>query len=579
LPYNCRVKNTTQILETSVIRYTYPYKMRFYHFTVRFLLCFILCVLCASTSYAQKPALLDSLNNRQKLLTELLTTRNLEKAQLEAEDFRWFIRRERLLIPVKAVTLISNIYAANKDEKSAFKFLTETELDARREKDIEKKSILLRTLIKEYERWVVPEKALECERLLSVMQDSMATLKVSAETMRWKKQLDSVELVRQREIETRGDVIEMKRDRAYTLAGLAGFVFLALLAANFMTADRWKKRYNNKVSEMEMEQNSNSFSERATNFQNQNERTPAEERAVIADKYYDRPSAQDSIATKAIEQVDIRSLPNIKPAARPWMPSDDTQQQKIALIIEKNTGITIYLKSILTDNFEVENAETANEGIQMANELLPDIIVCDAVLNGKSGIDVVRNIKQSEKTSHIPIILLTEKLGEDARLDGLSAGADYWFPRPLLDIELDEQINYLLKSRKYSQEHFARSLHLYFTENRVPIENHFLQTTLQLVEQLLPNPDFTAEDLARKMQMTKYHFFKKLNILTGKEPTQLIREMRLEKAKNLLEKNAAPVATIAELVGFTNPGTFSLAYKEYFGETTLLLQGAKRLNG
>jgi DNA-binding response OmpR family regulator len=272
------------------------------------------------------------------------------------------------------------------------------------------------------------------------------------------------------------------------------------------------------------------------------------------------------------------SLP-IKMETRQWVPGEDTVQQKTALIIEQNTLIVIYLKSILTDTFEVETAQNANEGIQMANDLLPDIIVCDAVMNGKSGIDIIRNIKQSEKTNHIPVILLTDKLGEEARLDGLSAGADFWFPRPFLDIDLDAQVNYLLKGRKYSQEHFARSLHLYFTENQVPLENHFLQKTMTFVEQLLPNPDFTAEDLARKMLMTKFHFFKKLNILTGKEPTQLIREMRLEKAKYLLEKNAAPVATIAELVGFTNPGTFSLAYKEYFGENTLLLQGAKRLNG
>jgi DNA-binding response OmpR family regulator len=282
----------------------------------------------------------------------------------------------------------------------------------------------------------------------------------------------------------------------------------------------------------------------------------------------------------AVDSLPIRtSSAPIKAESRPWTPSADTEQQKIALIIEQNTQVIIYLKSILTDNFEVETAQTANEGLQMANDLLPDIIVCDAVLNGKSGIDLVRNIKQSEKTNHIPVILLTDKVGEEARLDGLSAGADYWFQRPLLDVELDAQVDYLLKGRKYSQEHFTRALHLHFTDNRVPIDNHFLQSTLNYIEQYLPNPDFTAEDLARKMQLTKYHFFKKLHILTGKEPTQLIREMRLEKAKNLLEKNAAPVATIAELVGFTNPGTFSLAYKEYFGENTLLLQGAKRLNG
>jgi DNA-binding response OmpR family regulator len=547
---------------------------------IRFFLSLLTGFIMCFNVHAQKPALLDSLKNREKLLTELLTTRNLEKAQLEAEDFRWFIRRERLLIPTNVVTLISKIYAANKDEKSAFKFLTETELDARREKDIEKKSDLLNTLIKEYSRWVVPEKALECQKLLSATQDSMTSQKTQIETARWKKQVDSMQTLRARELETRSEFIEMKRDRAYTLAGLLGFVLFSLLIANFVTAARWRKKLENKVQEMEIthgmrENDSNS----STNFQNSNPQNGSYTTNNAQSNYKQTPIDNVlPIDTNPVVAKTSPSLP-IKMETRQWIPGEDTIQQKTALIIEQNTLIVIYLKSILTDNFEVETAQTANEGIQMANDLLPDIIICDAVMNGKSGIDIIRNIKQSEKTNHIPVILLTDKLGEEARLDGISAAADFWFPRPFLDVDLDAQVNYLLKGRKYTQEHFARSLHLYFTENQVPLENHFLQKTMTFVEQFLPNPDFTAEDLARKMQMTKFHFFKKLNILTGKEPTQLIREMRLEKAKHLLEKNAAPVATIAELVGFTNPGTFSLAYKEYFGENTLLLQGAKRLNG
>lgn len=92
-----------------------------------------------------------------------------------------------------------------------------------------------------------------------------------------------------------------------------------------------------------------------------------------------------------------------------------------------------------------------------------------------------------------------------------------------------------------------------------------------MIEENLADPDFMADDIARKLQMTKTHYTKKLKVLTGKEPVQLIREMRLEKAKILLEKRAGTPQVISELVGFANPGTFALAFKDYFGDNTLLL--------
>ena len=115
-------------------------------------------------------------------------------------------------------------------------------------------------------------------------------------------------------------------------------------------------------------------------------------------------------------------------------------------------------------------------------------------------------------------------------------------------------------------------MHLYFTNSRPVIPDAFLQKTVALIEAHLSDPDFMADDLARKLQLSNQHFSKKLRALTGKEPAQLIREMRLEKAKTLLENRAAPPQTVAELVGFSNGGSFAIAFKEYFGENTLLIK-------
>jgi AraC-like DNA-binding protein len=150
----------------------------------------------------------------------------------------------------------------------------------------------------------------------------------------------------------------------------------------------------------------------------------------------------------------------------------------------------------------------------------------------------------------------------------------------VIDDEFDASVQRLLDARKIRHEQFNGMLQLYFTDHRAGMLDNFLQSTIHMIEQNLANPDFMPEDISRKLQMTKAHFAKKLKVLTGKEPVQLIREMRLEKAKVLLEKRAGTPQAISELVGFVNPGTFALAFKEYFGENTLLLYSipTQRLN-
>lgn len=517
---------------------------------MRWFVCLIFWCNGLFAAFGQTPAALaDSVENRLRLIAELSQSGNFERAQLEAEDFRWFVRRERLLVPVHALPLVSSVYRANKDEKSALRFFEEVELSARRERDVEKKAALLNALVREFEHWQMPEKALSCQRQLTAVQDSLASRRASLDALRLRRQLDSVQTLRQVEISTRGDVLEIERERALALAGIVALVFVALLAANFSTANRWRKRLTQKELELDIVRSVKSAAEILP--------PPA----AIEERIAFDPLPVVAAPVEVAEQKTFR----------PFFAENEAPQT--ALIIEPNRQIVLYLKSLLSDQFEVETAQTATEGLHMASDLLPDLILCDAVLNGKTGIEVARQIKYSEKTSHIPIILLTEKSGNEGRLDALRAGAETWFIRPVLDVEMEAQIKNLLGIRRIKQQQFARALHLYFTENNLELDSPFLSQALRLIEQRLPDPDFTPDELARKMQLTNVHFHKKLRTLTGKDPAQLIREMRLEKAKMLLERRAAPVQTIAELVGFTSSGSFAMSFKDYFGENTLLLRG------
>lgn len=505
------------------------------------------CLLLSTTFglHAQSRAIQDTLNNRVLLLRELSQAGNSEQAQVEAEWYRDFLSRHKLPMQPNALNLISGIYKTNQDDRSATLMLSEAELSARRDPNPETKAALLAVLVRECARWDLPDLALTSQQMLSVAQDSIRARAQRKEKIRIKQQLDSLTNLRKEELAIRAQYFQVEQGRAYLVGSILALIFIALIVANVRNSGRWRRRLQKQEMEMDLLRGQ-----------------PNQDLSLT--QVAEKESSLDPIVIATPEKTESLPAQN-----NYWKGSDKPEQ--IALIIEPNRQIVLYLKSLLADRFQIETARTPNEGLQMAHEILPDLIVCDAILNGKTGIDVARQLKLSEKTNHIPIVLLSDHHGNEGKLDALRAGADVWFTRPILDDHFDASIQRLIDSRKSKHALFQRFLHLYFSENRISIEDPFLTQTVQWVEQNLSDPNFTAEEIARKMQLTKQHYFKKLLVLTGKEPVQLIREMRLEKAKSLLDKRAGTPQAISELVGFSSPGTFSLAFKEYFGENTLLL--------
>ncbi len=483
---------------------------------------------------AQQDSVLLSLN----LLQELVKAGNFEEAQLEAAQLRTTLQAQHITIPAAAVPLLSKIYAHNRDEKSALEFLSEASSASRLDTNPETRVLLLQALVKAYAEREAYPLALSCQEALIAAKDAFANSRQEKAILAMQAKLDSLGNLKLQEKAAQANYVQLHNDWLYPLAGCLGLFFMILVWWNWKTSQRWRKRLYQKIQE-------NDFlrSERFTST------LPAEPLPL-----------------------ELAAPPETNPEQGIPLRSDYNRPEKMALLIEPNRQIVLYLKSLLSDRFDVETASTPSEGLQVATNHLPDLIICDAVLNGQTGIDVVRQIKLSERTNHIPVILLSEHFGNEGKLDALRAGADAWFNRPVLDNEFDAQVTKLLDARKEHHENFARFLHLYFSENRIAISDPFLSRMVQIIEQNLADPDFMADDLARKMQLHKQHFFKKLQVLTGKEPVQLIREMRLEKAKSLLEIRAGTPQVISELVGFSSPGSFALAFKEYFGENTSLLQ-------
>jgi DNA-binding response OmpR family regulator len=488
---------------------------------------------------AQEKPVQDTLTNRMTLLNQLSHAGNFEQAQIEAEQFREFLKRQKLPLTPKAVALLSTIYKANADERSATRMLAEAELDARHDPNPVTKAALLATLVQECRKWALPDQALTCQQMLAVAKDSIQARERRQESLNMQQQFDSLSTLRTLEASEQSKYIKLEKKQAFGLAGVLAAILLFLFLALIRSNKKWEGVLKKKELEWEILQ--------------ANMRQEAEDNAT----------QQIIAATQNSPETDLKD--------DQYTVYLGPKPEQIALLIEPNRQVVLYLKSLLSDRFQIETARTANEGLQLANDMLPDLVVCDALLNGQSGIEVARQIKLSERTNHVPVVLLTDKFGNEGKLDALRAGADVWFSRPVIDDEFDASVQRLLDARKLQHEGFNRFMQLYFTDNKIQLQDPFLQQIVLMIEQNLANPDFMADEMARKMQLSKTHFTKKLKVLTGKEPVQLIRELRLEKAKILLEKRAGTPNAISELVGFSNPGTFALAFKEYFGENTLLL--------
>ncbi|MBC7774723.1 MAG: response regulator transcription factor [Phycisphaerae bacterium] len=504
------------------------------------ILLFTLFVFAVESLFGQSAAVLDTLADRFALLVQLSQSSNYEQAQVEVEFLRDFLNRNDLPITPPALSLMSKVYKANQDERSASQLLAEAELDARHDPDFTTKAALLKTLVQECRKWERPDQALICQQLLAVAQDSLTVRERRMDKLGMQRQFDSLATLRQREMAERGKFFSIEKEKAWLYAVLGGLFLLTLMVWASRSDSRWRKRMQKKEQEWDIMR---------ANLQHDADAN------LISAAVEAAQSAQASTHT-SLDQYTVYHGP--KP-------------EQICLLIEPNRQVVLYLKSLLSDRFQIETANSPTEALQMASEMLPDLIVCDVLINGNAGIEIARQIKLSERTNHIPVVLLTDKFGNEGKLDALRAGADAWFTRPVIDDEFDASVQRLLDARKAKHEQFSRFLQLYFSENRVQLNDPFLLQTVQMIEHNLANPDFMADDIARKLQLTKTHYVKKLKVLTGKEPVQLIREMRLEKAKVLLEKRAGTPQAISELVGFSSPGSFGLAFKEYFGENTLLL--------
>jgi signal transduction histidine kinase/ligand-binding sensor domain-containing protein/DNA-binding response OmpR family regulator len=243
-----------------------------------------------------------------------------------------------------------------------------------------------------------------------------------------------------------------------------------------------------------------------------------------------------------------------------------SNKKPTVLLIEDDDDMRFYLKENLKDHFHIIEAINGKEGWQKALALHPKLIVSDVTMPEMNGFELSKKLKGDSRTSHIPIILLTAMAGEDDQLVGLECGANDYIVKPFNSGILLSKINNLLLMQQTFKETYQKQVDIQSQDVVVVSEDEkFLKNALDFIEQNITKPNFSVEELARHLALSRVSLYRKLLNLTGKTPVDCIRTIRLQRAVQLLEKSKLSIANVAYEVGFNNAAYFAKVFKEEFG--------------
>jgi YesN/AraC family two-component response regulator len=211
-------------------------------------------------------------------------------------------------------------------------------------------------------------------------------------------------------------------------------------------------------------------------------------------------------------------------------------------------------------------AENGLEGMVIAREILPDLIVSDLMMPKVNGFQFCKAIRNNEQTSHIPIVILTAKAGFDSKIAGFETGVDDFIVKPFSARELKVRVKNLINQRKLLRSRFKSATVIKPSEvTAVSIDQHFLQKIIKIIEANFENQNFTPELLAASVNMSVSQLNRKLNALIEQPAGQLMRSLRLQRAADLLKLKAGTVSEICYQLDFNDPAYFSRAFKKQFG--------------
>ena len=265
-----------------------------------------------------------------------------------------------------------------------------------------------------------------------------------------------------------------------------------------------------------------------------------------------------------------RKEPDVQPdLSVPALPAASRlSKAKTLLIVEDNSELRQFLVEQLSDNFQILEAANGKQGEEIAIHKSPDLIVCDLMMPVMNGLEMCQKIKNNIRTSHIPVILLTARLSDEAKIESYKAGADSYISKPFNYDVLLTRIEMLIEQQEKRKSLFRKTIEI-SPENITitSLDEEFVKKALESVEKNIQNPDYSVVDLCNDLGMSKSRLFPKFQSIIGLTPNHFINSVRLKRAAQLLKSSQYNITEISDLAGFNSIKYFNKYFKEEFGTT------------
>lgn len=244
---------------------------------------------------------------------------------------------------------------------------------------------------------------------------------------------------------------------------------------------------------------------------------------------------------------------------------NDTKENYTLLIVEDNAELRNYLADEFKNHYKVLTANNGKQGLEKAKKILPDIIITDVVMSEMDGFNFCKNIKSDLRTSHIPLLMLTAKTQVSDKMEGLEHGADAYMVKPF-DIRLLRlQLSQLITSRQLLFNKYFSVISDVENIKTTSLDKEFVNKVLNYIDKNIANPDLSVESMATEFNLSRSQFYRKIKALTNQTANEFLRNIRLQKAKQLIENGNTNISDVCYKIGFSSPSYFTKCFKSYFG--------------
>nr|WP_314473628.1 substrate-binding domain-containing protein [uncultured Prevotella sp.] len=274
--------------------------------------------------------------------------------------------------------------------------------------------------------------------------------------------------------------------------------------------------------------------------------------------------------TEKIEQLvepsSVQEVPNQARHIDELIQPYQTDKPEV-LIIDDNIDIRTYLRSVLSEKYNVSEAADGKAGLELARKIVPDIVLSDIMMPVMDGLAFCQQLKTDKAISHIPVILLTARSLDEQRAEGYEHGADAYLSKPFSLRLLLSRIDNLIESRKKLNQTWSKGVEDDEIGNiSNEIDKSFLKQLRKIIQENLANSDLSVEQIGDEIGLSRVQLYRKVKALTGYSPVEIVRKARLTRARHLLQTTERTVSEVAYAVGFSTPSYFSKCYKDEFGE-------------